>query len=516
MTAASSEPPGEPRAERLLWWLLQALAAAALLLLGAMVALRIGHPFELEWMEGAMVDEAARVRQGLPTYHAPGVDHAPFLYTPLLYWLGAAAMALLGEGFAALRWCSVLATAACIGLVFACTRRETSDRRAAFAAAGLFAAGYGWLRSWYDLGRNDMVFLACMLAAVRLLQQRTGRTAVAAGVALALAFLAKQTALLWLPPLLLSVAVVDWRRAAWFGASAGAATLCAIAALHVGSDGWSTFYVFTMPLAHGRAGDRWLGFFVEDLVPVLPLLLAWLALAALRWRAGRRREAWALLFGCGGALFTSYASRLHVGGYDNVLVYGFAGLCIAAPALAVEPSSRRTRRVGAALLTAQFVCLAVDLRAAWANRSVLLYDPGAWVPTEAHRHASAQLVEFARAQPGGVWLPFHGHLATMAGKSAGAHGQALADLMVHVAHVARVAPDDRAAAALASSFEREVAERRLSAIVLDVPYGPVFEDLFARYLTGYARRPGDLIDAPAALRPLVGMVTDSPYALVPR
>src|ERR1041384_2907106 len=83
-----------------------AAAVAALLAIGVvlvLVALRIGYPFELEWMEGAMVDHAASVRAGLPIYCPPSPEHVSFLYTPLLFQLGALVSFVTGMGFLAPR-----------------------------------------------------------------------------------------------------------------------------------------------------------------------------------------------------------------------------------------------------------------------------------------------------------------------------------------------------------------------------------------------------------------------------
>jgi hypothetical protein len=46
------------------------------------VGLRVGYPFELEWMEGAMADHVCRVLDGKLIYTAPAYDHVAFLYHP--------------------------------------------------------------------------------------------------------------------------------------------------------------------------------------------------------------------------------------------------------------------------------------------------------------------------------------------------------------------------------------------------------------------------------------------------
>ncbi len=501
------------RPERVLWSLLALLGLLAMALLAVLVAARIGYPFELEWMEGAMVDEAARVHHGLDVFAAPSLEHVPFLYTPLFYYLAAMAMAVCGDGFVAGRLVSVVATAACCALIFGWVWRATGRRIASLAAAGLFCCGYGWLQTWYDLGRSDMVFVAAMLTVAHLLRSAGRGAAVLAAAVAVLAFLTKQTALLWLPWL----AVGAWARnratGAWFVGAAAVGLLATVLGYHLATDGWFTFFVFEMPRRHAWVGRQWYGFWTKDMVPITPLLAtAVLAVVATR-RSGRGREAVAVAtFGLGG-ITASYLSRLHVGGFDNVLVFGFTALCCIGPTAAVTAASARARAWALALLVAQFALLVVDVRALGGQRPWLLYDPRLALPHADHRQATAELLEFVRQQPGAVWLPFHGHLGPIAGKQAMAHAQALYDLLPY----ANNAPaGDRVLVAMGASLESWLRDRRLAAVVLEQPHGALLLDVFHFAFEGYERRPGELLTVPTAIRPLIGMVTDSPYAMVPR
>ena len=46
------------------------------------MAFRLPHLFEIEWMEGSMVDHVRRVIDGQPLYVAPSLDFVPFIYPP--------------------------------------------------------------------------------------------------------------------------------------------------------------------------------------------------------------------------------------------------------------------------------------------------------------------------------------------------------------------------------------------------------------------------------------------------
>jgi hypothetical protein len=492
------------------WRALSVLAAIALLVTFGLIALRIGYPCELEWMEGAMVDEASRVRQGLPSYHAPTTQHVPFLYTPLFYQLGALASLVCGEGFFAVRLVSVLSTIGCLVLIAALVLEATGKRRAALGAAGLFAAGYGWLQSWYDLGRNDMLFLALILAVWRLLRGTCWKTALAAAAVATLAFLAKQTALMWLPALAIAAILERPRRGVVFLLASAVGIATTTFAYDSASDGWFSFYVFAMPRAHHWQGDRLVGFLTEDLVPVMPLLLLSTLTFVERWRQQGARNALALGAAAGGGLVASWVSRLHVGGFDNVLVYGFAALCVAGPQAAIAASNSRLRRAALALLLVQFVMLVVDVRALGSRP--LLYDPASRLPRAGHEHACSELRAFAASQVGPVWLPFQGFVAVEAGKEPAAHGQAVVDLLAWIEKPG-LPPEDRAAVAFVQSVKSDLEGRRYAAIVLQEPQGAKFTGSFGPFLAGYRLREGAVLSDPMAIQPLVGMVTHSPFVL---
>lgn len=522
--------PDTPR-ERLLWRLLAVIAFAAIASLIGHVLLRIGYRYDLEWMEGAMVDHAARARSGLGIYTAPSAEHVPFLYTPMLFWLGALASSVVGNGPFALRLVSFGAFVLSAWIVARWTQRETASKTAGFVAAGLLCAGYGFLRSWYDLARNDTLFLFGMLATGWLLRFGGNRAALLAGVTATFAFLSKQSAVLWLPAVGLGLLVVDWRRALVFAASTTVVLGSAVLALHLSTDGWFTFYVFEMPRHHGWQGEYKLKFFTSDLLPLVPMVLLALTACAQRFRMSPSESALLAAF-AGGALVTSYLSRLHVGGYDNVVMPVFAVCCMLAP-IAIVQARKGKRTTLLAMLVIQFALLAIDIRAASDRDRAWIQGFGPqFLPSQANERANEEFVAALAAIEGPVFIPFHGNAAALAGKPRMAHAQAIHDLLQALPHTANGQPDlgaiadparmdslsPRSRQALTSfytSVHEAIQQKRFGAIVLDQPIGPVFEALFAPSIAGnYERRPGELLSVPTAFQPAVGMITHSPYVLV--
>lgn len=503
--------------------LLAGLAVTAIGIFAWVAWQRIGYPFELEWMEGAMVDHAARVRAGLDVYVPPGPDHVAFLYTPLFYWLTAALAVLLGDGFPTARLVGLLATVAAAALLGHWVRRECGRAAPGIVAIGLLFLGSGWYRWWLDLARNDSLFVLWMLVTGYLLRWHGARGAFAAAVTATLAFLSKQTAVLWLPAVGVGALLLDWRHGLRFGLAAGLCLGATIGIYHLATDGWFTFFVFEMPRGHGIQGDRKLGFWNDDLVPILPAIgLALFVFVQYIRRAETRAGLFLAAFASGG-LLASYLSRLHVGGFDNVLLYGFVGACVLAPLALTLATSARGHTTVTGLLLIQCAMLILDVRALWQPRPALLYDPRQALPTAAHRRAHEEQLAFLRQTQGDVFVLSHGHVAAMAGKPRTAHGQAIHDLLNPMIPVlegkegAAATPwQQQVILAFHERFSAALRERRFGAIVLDQQVGGAFEGVFTTALGGnYRRRPGQLLTEPAALQPIVGMVTNSPYVLEP-
>jgi hypothetical protein len=373
-----------------------------------------------------------------------------------------------------------------------------------------------------------MLSLAGVLGTAMLLRFGGVRQALLAAVVATLAFLAKQSVLMWLPGLAVGALLLDRRRGCWFAAATAVLIVGTVQAYDLATDGWFSFFVFEMPRGHAIQPDRKLGFFTDDLVPLLPMIVLALTACIRRWRAGRRGEALFLAAFAGGGLLTSYLSRLHAGGYDNVLLYAFTAGCVLMPLAAVGSGQQRARTWPLALLLLQFALLVVDPRSLWLPRPGLHLDGQRFLPTREQRLANDELVAFLAAQPGPVFVPFHGHLAALAGKPRTAHAQAMADVVqllgghppaVLLQPAASELYAPRALQALRllfGGFHDALAQRRFAAVVLDVPNGVIVEQAFAAGFTNYERAPGSPIRNPPALQPPVGMVTHSPYVLVPR
>lgn len=517
------------------WWLAGTLAIVAAYVFVTAAWKRVPYPHELEWMEGALADHAWRVARGLPLYCEPTPEHVPFLYAPLLFWIGSWGIVLGADGILSLRLVSVACAFGTMLLIGHWVRRETGRVAVGLIACGLFLAGYGWLAWWYDLARNDTLLVLLVLGTAYVLRQGGERRWLWAAALATAAVFAKQSALMWLPAIAVGSWFLDRATTFRFVITTLAAAGCGLMALHGATGGWSTFYLFTMPSHHALVGEAKLGFWLHDVLPLTPMLLLGLLGFVASWRIGRRGDAlFFAAFGSGG-LVTSWLSRLHVGGFDNVLMYGFVGGCVLAP-IAAASHHHRWRRLAPWLLLVQFGWLGYET---WQRSPSITL-----LPSDAHRQAHDELREFVAAQPGPVWVPGHGAISTRAGKGTGAHGQAVFDLLQLLPKgpdglldlSAIDAPERlehlppfgrRALASLFESSADALRRRRFAALVVDEVGAHAFVAVFGDGIAGvdrvlgtdddsYVRLPGRLLRAPGAIAPLIGYSVHSPYALVPR
>jgi len=465
---ASEAQPGAPqgpaptpaaRKTSLLVGALICVAAAAPIVIYVWIALhRIGYPYELDWMEGGSVELAARVADGQSLYASPTLAFVGWAYTPFFYWVSAVVAKIIGLGFVPLRLVSFTASLTSMATLAWIVTRETRDRVAGIVAAGLFAATFQISGSWFDIGRVDSLFVALTLLAIAFGREaRTARGGVALGTLAFLAFFTKQTALLALLPVIVYLAVTRRR--------VGIPALVTLLALVIGStlvfnaatDGWYGYYVIGELLHQPVAYQLWVGFWVNDILhhqwPLVILILAGAAMLA--WRAKQRPSlsspAVYYAIAAAGLLGSAWVSRLHSGGYLNVLIPAYAAVALLAGL--TYGAVVRGRR-GAIARPVLAVALLLQL-------ALLIYPIGAQIPTASDRAIGAQLIARLRTLPGRVIVLRHPWYATLAGKTSSAQEEAIADVLR--------SSDARGSRALRASLRGALNAEDIQALVLDFP-----------------------------------------------
>lgn len=439
--SVSVSPPSGPARTltRVITGLLLAASAAYTLAFIYVALRRLGYPFDLEWMEGGMVDWVNRLLSGEPAYGPPSLEFTPFIYTPLYLYLSAGVARITGPGYLPLRLVAFLSALGCIAVLVLIVRRETGSSVAGICSGGLFAAAYPLGGCWYDIARCDTLFISLLLAGVYLLRfTGPGAGHVAAGVLFALAFQAKQAALFVALPIAVYMVYRLRLRSLYFLVAAAVGILLPSLILNHIAGGWFRFYVFTLPGEHSLALQYFTAFWSSDLGRMLPALVLVVLLLRLASRpvcpaADVRPTAedvgpsdsipfyFAVLCGM---LFGAWGSRLHHGGYLNVIIPALAGLSllsgVALRALPLRVSTASGwQRTGAELAVGTILLLQFGL---------LYYRPDREIPGPKDVAAAAEVVSRIRDVPGRVYCPNHPHVVAQAGKQPCAHFQAVSDV----------------------------------------------------------------------------------------
>jgi len=391
-----------------------------------LVVLRVGYPFELEWLEGAMVDHVRTILSGAPLYAKPSLDFIPLTYTPLYFYVAAALAKVFGVSFITLRLISIVASLGILGILYRLAAREAGDARAGILAAGLFAAMFGWTDGWLDLARNDSLFLLLALLAIYLLRWHKSPAAyICAGVLMSLSFLVKQTGLIVSIPLAVFCA---WRgRLAflYFAVTLAVIVLGTTVVFERVFDGWYLYYVRDVPAQHPLAWEMVWGFWRFDLLRPLPLaFVASVIYLLVRLRRGDRDAALLLLLATAGLCGGAWASRLHSLSYVNVALPAYAAVAL------VFASLVHDGRFHGLLGPERGATLQCSLYAMVLLQLIRLgYMPARLVPTEEDVATGRLLVTAFAKQNGAVFAPFHGYLPSLAGKPSHAHAVVIADVI---------------------------------------------------------------------------------------
>jgi 4-amino-4-deoxy-L-arabinose transferase-like glycosyltransferase len=463
--------------------LLSAAAVFWILVYLVTAAWRARFPFELEAVEGHCLQQVRRVLDGQPLYVAPSLDFVPLIYTPLYFYVAAAAAWLFGVAFFALRFVSILASIGCLALIFRIVQKQTADSHAALLATGVYAGSYNVAASWFDLARVDSLFLFLLLLTVYSMTfPPSSWREIGTGVLIFASFMTKQTALLACAPLL---AYSLWSRPREFCWLAG--TLLVLLASSTilfdrAYNGWYSYYVFAVPGAARLRPNYLFRFWTNDMIaPFFSTMLCFAAHVCVGRADKSRRDDWLYYFFLVGAVGASWGGRMHFGGYKNAVMPAYAALAILF-GIAVHdfswgfetgsPRVRLLRPLVALLCLAQFVAFAV-YRFPYLPKG---YDAA----------AGKKLQDAVGAVAGDVFLPMQNMLAASVGKDPSAQQWAIGDVMRGPARGRELLGPEITAALTGLRFAAIVADRES---VLEI-FGPEID----RY---YVRRVVDLGDSRA-------------------
>ena len=405
------------------------LAALAYLILYMYIAARrMGYPYELEWIESGFVGQVGRILAGQTVYGAPSIEFTPFIYTPLYFYLSAAAAKITGGGFLPLRLVSVISSLVAIAGIFTLVFRRGRNLVASLLAAGLFAASYRITGAWLDVARVDSLAIALLVLFCLALPPAPNRMRwLTAGLLAGLMVLTKQTMALAVAPFF-AVHLIQYRaRAIWMAAGFLLPLIPAMLCLNIASEGWFSFYTLELlgQQAEWLGRDVIVGFWQTDILRHYFVSLGIAAAGLFLILRERRREFWEWLALLAGALLCAFLARIKAGGYDNVLLPAVALIAILL-GIGWDRISSSLLKNPNVLRDAAGIALTVAVLYQFYH---LRYNPADQLPTARHNATGEAFVKYLAEYPGDVYVPYHTQYSVMAGKPAYAHQAALWDVL---------------------------------------------------------------------------------------
>ncbi len=238
---------------------------------------RISFPFTIEWMESSTFIQVVQILQDKPIYSYPSFDFIPTIYTPLYYYIVAIFAKITQQIMFSMRFVSLLASIIIFVMIYKICRQRGISSESSFVAVGLFAASYGVVGYWFDIGRVDTLFLAFLLVSYFLTITQAKPDSVygmLAGLTLFLSFATKQPALV-VTPFIVGYLVVEkrWLKALWLSCSFLLAWAGFVAFMNTTSDGWFWIYIFSIPAAHPILWETFFNFWMLYILPKFTWLL---------------------------------------------------------------------------------------------------------------------------------------------------------------------------------------------------------------------------------------------------
>lgn len=215
---------------------------------------RLLFPYEIEWMEGSLLDHVLRIYQGKQLFVAPSIEMVNWQYQPLFYYLAAGAMHLFGVTYLAGRCVSFISIVIASSLIAFLIRRETKSWWYAFLGSSLLFAAYGLTGYWYEIARVDSLMLAFLLASVTfIILRRDTLFIMLSAFFLALAFFTKQQAFFYAAPVILWLFLANRRNAIIFGIALIFFVAAGIFLFSLDNGKWYLYYIFRIPQSMGNS-----------------------------------------------------------------------------------------------------------------------------------------------------------------------------------------------------------------------------------------------------------------------
>jgi len=333
----------------------------------------------------------------------------------------------LGPGFFPLRLVSFLSSIGSFIAIFLIVKTETKNWWVAFVSTGVFAATYRITGAWLDIARVDSLLLALWLFFVYVsISNNSPLMSVMVGILAGMSFLTKQTGVLLCLPVIAFLYTRNWKHA--LIVSLTFMTIIGISTILLDhfNEGWYSYYVMELM----QTQTIWilgvfLTFWKNDLLVHIPLAVIFALIYFGNIKESNRNKFWFWLFVLVGAFTGTFATRVKAGAYDNVLLPLFAVLSIlfglGLNELIAKGTKKNIEPASGFTVIILIACIFQFI--------ILTYNPLLQVPSEKDIKAGNELINIISEVEGNVFVPDHGYLPLLAGKTTYAHHAAIWDVI---------------------------------------------------------------------------------------
>jgi hypothetical protein len=247
------------------------------------------------------------------------------------------------------------------------------------------------------------------------------------------------------------------RRAIVAGGLLAVLSAASVGVLQAMTDGWYLYYTWKVPNLHATVDGAWEGFWRWD---IWRMAIAGAgAVLALGLVASRRPRHGLLYLGiAGGLLATAWMSRLHSGGWLNVLIPAYAALALFAPigfAILEQRASADERAQVGGSTTAMALAFLVGLQL-----FAIAWSPSAMRPAPDAQDRGDQFLAYLASVPGEVLMPDHRWIQTWADKKSFGLGMAGRDIL-------RIEdPEDPGKQRLEAEIKQAFRDKRFAQLIL--------------------------------------------------
>ena len=399
--------------------LLTGLAAWSAVVLIALVGNHLRFPFDIDLLEGVIMQQAHHAMRGQAIYPLPSPEYVPLAYNALFPLLAAPFLLLFGDTLATLRTVSLFGAIGSAAAIFALVRASSKSAWWGAVAVGLFCAAYPAMDAVLDSPHSDSWLLCCALWGTYLVGRASWGPRLAGILVLAAGFWFKQHGAVFL---LSALFFLTWREGIRQSLVYWLLAIVAAPLLYLFPPGGLLgpgFHYFTWQVPSGWS--QFSAHSVYRIVRFIRIYYPVLAIAAFIgvYRALRSRTIGLLEMQLGAALLTALMGALDPGSGNNVFIPAGA-FCIVYGSIELARIDDGERRWLGARLGRTAALLAF---------ATLLYDPRPlWLPASA-RASYAELLTTIRALPGTVYAPDVGQLANGPRLYPAVHWIAVEDLM---------------------------------------------------------------------------------------